>query len=85
MVIVVVARKGKGLQICEKIGGVPRGTKDFRLFIFSRVPGNHDFESHILPLLDVTSESDSGGAAMAEFMLYAVCLKEHIPDADRIV
>jgi hypothetical protein len=35
--------------------------------------------------LDVTSQPDSGEATMAEFMLYAVSLIEHICDADRIV
>jgi hypothetical protein len=34
--------------------------------------------------LDVTSQPDSGETTMAEFMLYAICLNEHIPDADRI-
>jgi hypothetical protein len=83
-VITVVARKGKGRQIYEKTRSIPHGPNDFFLhgeFIFSRIPGSHDLEGQICPLSDVVSHPDSREAAMAEFMLYAVCLGRHFPDA----
>jgi hypothetical protein len=69
------------------MGGVLHGANDFRLhpvFIFSRVPGNHDLEGYILLFLDVTGQPGSGEATMAEFVLYAVCPNEQIPDMYRI-
>jgi hypothetical protein len=87
MFITLVARKGKGCQICKKIGRALQGTNDFLhvVFIFSSIPGNHDLEGHIHIFLNVTSQPNSGVEAMAEFMIYAVCPIEHIPNADRIV
>jgi hypothetical protein len=55
------------------------------IFIFSCIPGNNNLEGHSPLILDVMSQPDSRVAAMAKFMLYAVCLIEHIPNADRKV
>lgn len=73
-----------------RIGIALHGTSDFHDFllhvvsIFSHVPGNHNLEGHILLILDVTGQPDSGESVIAKFMLYAVCLNEYLPDADRI-
>jgi hypothetical protein len=80
----IAARKEKGALICENIGSVLHSTNNFILhvvFIFSSFPGNHNLEGHILP---VTGQPDSGETAMAKFMLYTVCLNEHLPNSNRI-
>jgi hypothetical protein len=50
------------------------------LYSFSPFPG-----LIILRAADATGQPDGGEVAMAKFMLYAVYLIEHIPDADWIV
>lgn len=86
--IAVVATYDKGVLICEKTGGILHSLHDLVLhveFIFCVIPGNHDLESHIPILVDVMSHSDGGKSAMAEFILYAVCLNENLSDACRTI
>lgn len=74
--------------MCSKVRGVADGPEYFVLhliLVFSLLAWNHNLESNILSLLSIVSHPDSGVAAPAKLVLYAISPGQLFPNTHRII